>query len=110
MNYDRAPSRDWSRLKSLPFSNRVRNVLANADCWNEFDIVEKMTKQKLADEPNSGPATIREVEDVLASLGLTLVDEETSDDRLAWLRKREAELVGQLERIRREINGLTGHE
>ena len=110
MTYDKASPRDYTRLKELPISTRAVYALARADCWNEFDIVEKLTKQKLRDEPNCGPVVVREVEEALLQLGLALRDEESVSDKLVRLRKREADLVNQLTRIRQEISELTGHE
>lgn len=93
-------------LHSLPISVRARNVLENANCWSEMEIVNRFSRATLMREPNCGEKTAAEIANFLASRGVTLLDEETHASALDGLRREQTELTRRLAEVESEIAGL----
>lgn len=93
-------------LHSLPISVRARNVLENANCWSEMEIVNRFSRTTLMYQPNCGKRTAAEIADFLASRGVTLLDEETHASALDRLRRERTELTRRQAEVESEIAGL----
>ncbi len=103
---DTDPEEKKRYLRSLPISVRARNVLENADCWSEMDIVNRFSRNTLMYQPNCGKRTAAEIANFLATRGVTLLDEETHASALDRLHRERTELTRRLAEVESEITGL----